>query len=263
MRKRKRRLCLALALALCLTGCASGGAAETGTPSGQETGTQSRQETGAPSGQETGTAAGEQDRLGPLTDAGFPQTGAQVIAIPDQDVPLSGEEGGVLLPDAPGIDIYANSSAVIDYSNAADGYICVSWTAESDAKLKVLIGGPGGASYQYNLRPDGEYDVFPLSDGSGTYNVGVYKNASGTQYATILTGTVDARLNSEFAPFLRPNQYVYFTADSQAVKTAASVCTGAAGNLDKVERVYTYVVEALTYDQDKARTVTSGYLSDV
>ena len=234
---------LALALsAACLTACGGAGG--------------ERREVGARPERET-----DAQRPGPLTDEGFPHSG-ETIAIPDEGVPLSGEEGGVLSPDAPGIDIYANSNAVIDYSNANDGYICVSWTADSGAKLKTLVNGPGGTSYQYNLRADGEYDIFPLSDGDGAYTVGVYKNASGSQYATVLSGTIDVRLNSEFAPFLRPNQYVFFTADSQSVRTAAEICAGASGNLDKVERVYMFVVDALTYDREKAQTVTSGYLPD-
>ena len=251
MRRKRGAAGLWLALALtaaCLGGCGSG--------------TNQADKADARPDREAG--ASDAERPGALPDEGFPRSGAQVIAIPDENIPLSGEEtAAVLTPNAPGIDVYANNSAVIDYSNAADGYICVSWTGGGSPKLKTLVNGPGGTSYQYNLRTDGEYDVFPLSDGDGAYTVGVYKNASGTQYATVLTGTVEARLRNEFAPFLRPNQYVFFTAESQAVKTAAAVCAGASGNLDKVERVYTFVVESLTYDREKARTVTSGYLPDV
>ena len=58
---------------------------------------------------------------------------------------------------------------MIDYSNAKDGYVMVKWTGGStDSKLKVLIKGPGtGEQYQYNLRTDGKYETFPLSDGNG------------------------------------------------------------------------------------------------
>ena len=200
--------------------------------------------------------------LGALTDEGFPLTGAQVIAIFDEDPPLS-DAPGTLVPTAPGTAVHKNNSATIDYSNAKDGYICVSWQEGGTPKLKVLVKGPGGATYQYNLRTDGKYDVLPLSDGNGAYTVGVYKNVSGNEYATVLSGNVDVKLTDEFAPFIRPNQYINFTAESQTTKKAAEICAGLSDNLEKVAKVYSFVVDNLTYDREKAQTVKSGYLPDV
>ena len=196
--------------------------------------------------------------LGPLSDEGVPLSFA----------PLAETTGIVPAPVASGTATKENSSAVIDHSNVRDGYVMVKWTGGGDPKLKVLVKGPTAGkgvydNYQYNLRADGEYDVFPLSDGSGKYTIGVYKNTSGTQYATVLTASIDVKLSDEFAPFLRPSQYVNYTAGSQAVKTAAEVCSGAADNLAKVEKVYAYVVNNVSYDRVKAKTVKTGYLPDV
>lgn len=212
------------------------------------------------------SAASEMDTtspLGALPEVDFLTTGAQVIAIDDEDVPLASAPGGSLFPVASGTAVHQNKSAVIDYSNAKDGYICVSWKDGGTPKLKTLIKGPNGTTYQYNIRTDGKYDIYPLSDGNGTYTVGVYKNVTGSEYATILSGTVNASLTDEFAPYVRPNQYVNFTADNTAVVKAAEICGGASGNLAKVEAVYSFVVSNLTYDREKAQTVKSGYLPDV
>lgn len=186
-------------------------------------------------------------------------------ALLDEAVPLAGAPAlsTVLTPVASGTKTEKNQSAVIDYSNAADGYVMVAWLAGGTPKLKVLVKGPSGITYQYNLRTDGQFDTFPLSDGSGGYTVGVYQNTSGTQYATVLTAAVTVQLADEFAPFIRPNQYVTYTEGSAAVKKAAELCQGAADNLDKVSKVYTFVINALTYDQQKAQTVKSGYLPNV
>ena len=185
-------------------------------------------------------------------------------ALLDEAVPLAGAPvGGVLSPAAPGTAAEKNSSAVIDYSNAKDGYVMTAWNGGGTPKLKVLVKGPGGTTYQYNLRTDGQYEAFPLSDGSGSYTVGVYKNTAGTEYATILSASVNAALTDEFAPFLRPNQYVNFSANSAAVSKAATLCAGLSDNLDKVEAVYTYVVNNTVYDTQKAASVQSGYLPDV
>ena len=183
----------------------------------------------------------------------------------DESVPLSGSPAisTVLKLSHPGSSTHQNGSAVIDYSNIPDGYVMAAWTAGGSSKIKVLIKGPSGVQYQYNLRTDGEYEAFPLSDGSGSYTVGIYQNVSGNQYAPILSGNVSAQLTDEFAPFLRPNQYVNFTENSKAVAKGAELCQGITDNLKKVEKIYDYVVNNLTYDTQKAASVQSGYLPNV
>ena len=244
MKMRILALLLAAALsAALLTGCGSQSAAETEEP--------------APAG-ETTAAEPEvtEETETPQVDLG---------ALLDEAVPLAGAPAlsNVLAPVASGSAVAQNASAVLDYSNAKDGYVMAKWLAGGSPKLKVLVKGPSGTTYNYNLRADGQYDTFPLSDGKGTYSVGVYQNTSGTQYATILTANVNAQLTDEFAPFLRPNQYVNFNENSKAVAKAAELCQGATDNLDKVSRVYNFVINHLTYDKAKAQSVQSGYLPDV
>lgn len=61
--------------------------------------------------------------------------------------------------------------------------------------------------------------MFPLTAGSGNYTIGVYENVSGNQYATALNEQISATIENEFGPYLYPNQYINFTAQS-AVMTA-------------------------------------------
>ena len=246
MKNRILAMLLAGALsAALLAGCGSQPAAETEEP--------------APAG-ETTAAASETEVSEEAQDMQV-----DLGALLDESVPLAGAPAlsTVLNPVASGSAVAQNASAVLDYSNAKDGYVMAKWLAGGSPKLKVLVKGPSGTTYNYNLRADGQYDTFPLSDGKGDYSVGVYQNTSGTQYATILTANVNAQLTDEFAPFLRPNQYVYFNEGSKAVAKAAELCQGASDNLDKVSRVYNYVISSLTYDKQKAQTVQSGYLPDV
>ena len=190
-------------------------------------------------------------------------------ALLDEAVPLDGLPpiSIVLSPSAPGTAVQQNSSAVIDYSNAKDGYIMIKWTGGStSSKIKVLIKGPNNSEdYQYNLRTDGSYDTFPLSDGNGQYSVRVYKQVDGTKYSPVLTAKVSAQLTDEFAPFIRPNQYVNYSDDSKAVTKAAEIIQekGAGDNLSKTEAIYDWVVNNLSYDTAKASSVQSGYLPDI
>ena len=169
----------------------------------------------------------------------------------------------VLSPEASGILTKESDQAVIDYSHTEDGYVMVRWTGDAGARVKVLIKGPSGTTYQYNLDLYGSYETFPLSDGSGSYNIGIYRNAGGTQYATIMTLDISVALLDEFAPFLRPNQYVNYSLSTLAVGKAGELCAGITDNLEKTAAVYNYVVSNVSYDTTKAQTVQSGYLPDI
>lgn len=103
-------------------------------------------------------------------------------------------------PSAPGTAVAKNASAVIDYSNAKDGYVMVKWTGEA-VKVAVQVTGPNNPEkYTYYPRTDGNYDVLPLSDGVGTYKIVVCKNVSGTKYAQALSASVSVKLDSSLAP---------------------------------------------------------------
>ncbi len=167
----------------------------------------------------------------------------------------------LLLPEHPGTKVERNAKAEVDYSNASDGYVMVRYKAASDRRLKAKVTGPtteGG--YQYNLT-QGEWTTFPLSDGNGKYEVKVYEqNPSTGKYAVMLTAKFTVKLTDEFAPFLRPNQYVNYADATNTLAKAKELTAGVEDNLDKVEKVYDFVVSTLTYDTHLAQTVKSGYL---
>ncbi len=156
----------------------------------------------------------------------------------------------------------ANSErATIDYSNANDGYIMIRHTG-GVPRVKVQI--TKNSTYTYDLSMSGNYEVFPLTQGSGTYSVSVLENVSGSGYAYAINGLgVNASLSSSFAPFLRPNQYVNYNGSTTAVLKAAELCTGYTTDLQKLDRIYNFVINHFTYDSNKAATVQSGYLPNL
>ena len=164
----------------------------------------------------------------------------------------------VLQPEAPGILETRIADAVVDYSNTSDGYVMVCFTGFTETRLKVRIQGPK-TLYTYNLPPE-EWTVFPLSDGDGWYTVTVYENTGGSKYATVMSAGFAVILADEFAPFLRPNQYVDYGCAEDTVAKGAEICAGIGHPLDKVAAVYDYVVDNLSYDYEKAANVKSGYL---
>ena len=168
-----------------------------------------------------------------------------------------------VMPVASGAVVHSNAKVKIDASNVKDGYIMAAYTAQTQKRLKVRVTGPDKIVYTYDLKNDGDYEVYPLSGGQGKYSVAVYENTTGNKYAVAYSTTFTAMMTDDFAPFLRPNQYVNYTEDSAAVKQAKELTAGKKTDLEKITAVYKYVVTTLTYDKEKAKTVKSGYLPNI
>lgn len=218
------------------------------------------------SGNKTGTAAvlaaiviGANGLLGT-----FPAGAAQTAVIEDGRVPLYSKPAGsyVRTPIASGVTVYKNDKATLDASNISEGYVMVKYTG-SVGKIKVQITKSGSETYTYDLNNSGVYEVFPLSEGNGSYQVKVFENIQGNQYSQAFSQSVDASITNTVGPFLYPNQYVNFNSASAAVKKGAEISAGATDQLGVVSAVYNYVVTNLTYDTAKASSVQSGYLPNV
>ena len=184
---------------------------------------------------------------------------------PNAGAPIS--VGTVCIPEASGTVVYggdAESQGVtIDASNTSDGYIMIKCDNGADKKKKIIIQGPSGVKYTYDLNKIAEYEVFSFSDGNGTYHIGIYENVEGSKYSTLFTQAVDVQMENPFAPFLCANQYVNFTTESEAIKKAAELTVNMADELEKVQAVYHFVINHVVYDAEEAATVESGYLPDI
>ena len=189
----------------------------------------------------------------------FPGVDIAEEAVALAELPALGVD---LVPVASGTSTQTNDCASIDYSNTADGYVMAKYTASTSKKLKVQVKGPA-TTYTYNITAGADWTTFPLSDGNGSYKVTVYQNTSGTKYSTVLSASFGVSMRDEFAPFLRPNQYVNYTNAVNTKAKAAVLCKGLSDPLEKVKAVYEYAVATLKYDKAKAASVKSGYLPDL
>lgn len=192
-----------------------------------------------------------------------PETEGQLAVIEDSAVPLYSKPQGSLvrIPTASGAVTYANGPVTVDASNTQNGYVMVKYSG-SVGKIKVQI-IKDGLTYTYDLNARSAYEVFPLSEGSGTYTVKVFEQVQGTSYSQAFSQSVNVSLASEYEPFLYPNQYVNFSDGSAAVQKAAEISAGAADALSVVNNIYNYVINNTTYDTAKAASVQSGYLPSV
>ena len=181
----------------------------------------------------------------------------------------SGEEAG-LRPNTPAVyeplasqtAVLGTDSLIVDISHTDQGYVMARYTGTA-ARANIQITGPDNINYRYFLTPSESYTPLPLTGGSGAYQIDGLENIAGSQYAVLFRETTEVVLENELLPFLYPNQYVYFNADSDAVAVAAECVAGAASDLDAVADIYHYVIGHVTYDTEKAENVERGYLPDV
>ncbi|HBV67068.1 MAG TPA: transglutaminase [Clostridiales bacterium] len=159
-------------------------------------------------------------------------------------------------------DIYKSSKSEIDASNASDGYIKVKYLNETTKKLKVII-DKDTSQYTYDLNNKGEYDTYTLQLGDGSYKIRVFENISDNKYATVQTSTITVKLKDQNAPYLVPNQMVNFNDQSETVKKAKELTEGKTTDIEKLDVIYDYVISNITYDNEKAKTVKSGYLPSI
>ena len=171
------------------------------------------------------------------------------------------EKETLAAPTASGVLTKQGGKATIDYSNTKDGYIMVNYGAETTRRLKVQVKGPA-TTYTYDLLP-GQWEVFPLTEGNGSYQTFVYENVSGTRYSVLVSAKFQVTLENEFMPFLQPSQYVDYSSAPNTVAKAAEVVQGKTKSLDKVKAVYDFVINHLSYDNQLAATVQSGYVPDL
>ena len=181
---------------------------------------------------------------------------SELLYIPETE----GAGYNIPAPVASGVLTKANTKATLDYSNSGDGYVMIKY-AGTNSKVKVMVTGPSGTAYTYNIRLDGAYDVFPLSDGNGGYKVGVYENISGTSYSTAFSHSITVTLNDQLGPFMRSNKYVDYSAASAVVKKAADLTKNCITSQEKVDAVYKFVIGNITYDYTLADKVASGEVS--
>ena len=242
MKKKSIRISTAVLLASAvLYGCA-GNSAPAGTGHSAEV-----QETSASEAAET---------------LGVKDSAETLAVIEDEAVPLYQKPAGsdVRTPVASGSVTYGNGRATIDASNTSNGYVMIKYTG-GQSRIKIQIAK--STTYTYDLNARNTYEVFPFTEGNGTYSIKIFENVSGNQYAQVMSQNISVSLADEFAPFLTPNQYVNFSNGSAAVNKGAELAASAADEIGVVTNVYNYVINNITYDTAKAASVQSGYLPNV
>ncbi len=167
----------------------------------------------------------------------------------------------IVMPTSPGTNAEIKDCGIIDYSNTSKGYISAKYTG-SKKKVKLRMEA-NGETYTHDLNVNGKIEYFPLSCGNGTYKITLFEQVEGTSYAKGMELSINVNMPDPTAPFSLPNKYVNYSQSSKAVYKAAELCAGKSGNIEKIAAVFTWITENISYDNQLAATVKSGYVPDV
>ncbi|MCR5691522.1 MAG: transglutaminase-like domain-containing protein [Eubacterium sp.] len=180
--------------------------------------------------------------------------------------PYSGESQAKITyykPQASGTAVEQNDQALVDYSHSEDGYVMVKYLKSFSKTIKVQVFYEDtNLAYNYDIQPK-KYEVIPLTEGSGSYKITVNIQNEGNSYLVVMSKTIEVSLTSEFAPYIRPNQYVNYNKKTKAVKKANRLTKGCKADLKKVKKIYKYVIKNFTYDKKLAKTVKSNYVPNL
>ena len=118
-----------------------------------------------------------------------------------------GASDGAARYPAQGKTLFSDAGTTVDATNKNQGYFLAKQkTITKRVKLRVKL---NKTQFDYDLKADDEYEVFPFQAGDGTYSVLTYKQVSGKQYAQAFSKKIKVTLEDELLPFLYPNQYVW------------------------------------------------------
>ena len=159
----------------------------------------------------------------------------------------------IALPDVP------EEGDAIDASHMPQGYIEA--RQSSAARLKFQV-SKGDMVYNYDLPNDGTATVFPVNMGDGKYLLRIMRNTDGNNYVETNSVETEVTLENEYAPFLLPNQFCNYNADSACVAKARELTANASNQGEAVQKICEYIIDNVSYDQEKAAalTTTTGYV---
>lgn len=147
----------------------------------------------------------------------------------------------------------------IDISAVSQGVVMAQGVSSNRLKLLVTC---GEMSYNYDIPGDGTPITAPINMGDGQYAFAVMRNTDGNNYVELNSVTADVTLESEYAPFNKPNMYCNYSDGSACVAKARELTADCKNVGDALRTVCTYIVDNVDYDSAKAAELSqvTGYV---
>lgn len=147
---------------------------------------------------------------------------------------------------------------IMDLEKLDKGVIGINYNKDTE-NMKVLITKENNRE-SYDL---GDNPKYPLQFGNGEYIVQVLEHVTGNQYRQVEKEIVNLQLEDNKSLFLQSTHMVNWNKDMVAVKKAKELTKDLKTDEEKVKAIYTYVINNIKYDYDKANSVKAGYLPSI
>jgi transglutaminase-like putative cysteine protease len=150
-----------------------------------------------------------------------------------------------------------NKKSVIDDSQVKQGIIIINFTTKSNAYVKIT---KNNITYDYAVVDGGRY---PLQSGNGTYTIVVGEEANNNKYKVISRKKVKLALKEDSTVFLQSTEMVNWLNEQQVNEKSKELTRKLKTDEEKIRVIYKYVITNFTYDYEKEKKVTSGYVPDI
>ncbi len=159
------------------------------------------------------------------------------------------------------VAISYSATKYIDSKFANQGVIAVKYEASTDTRIRLLV-EKEGSRYTYNIN-NNEVERFPLQMGSGEYVVKILENIEGNKYREVYKETIKIELKGENEVFLNSIQEISWDASSKAIEKAKELTKTLASDEEKVDAIYNYIIDNISYDYDKINNLSNLYLPNI
>lgn len=147
----------------------------------------------------------------------------------------------------------ASTTSVV---NNNDGTVTLKYDNSANVRVKVLVAKE--TNYYYELNNGMNEVIIPLTEGNGTYTFKICVNKQGTTYKVVDTIKVTNSIANANSVFTKSSMIVNYTSDMEVVKKAAELTKGLKTNEEKLNAIYSYVVNNYSYDYNKINTISTS-----
>lgn len=197
--------------------------------------------------------------VAPVTDP--PKTDPPQTNPPQTDPPQTEPSPSyIITPTADGVKVYSNGDALIDASNSSQGYLMIKLKKAMSGSYRILVNADDiNVRYTFQLNNSGNYEVIPITEGSGSYTVSVLKVTSAGKGTVMFKQALNVSVSDSFLPFLTPNQFCMYNSGSSCVALSSTLCGGNKDTIAKTAAIYDYVISNISY-VSTAENGANGYI---
>ena len=146
----------------------------------------------------------------------------------------------------------------LDFGNTDKGYVGII-NDEYDQACLQIIGKNLTANHVIYKRVT-PY-ILPIHE-DGEINFRVLKHKEADKYTPLFNRELEVQFETEFEPWLRPNDYVNYDEDSLEVKLARNIYVYSQNDEEFVNSVIEYIADNIEYDHKKVEKVKTMKLSE-